>query len=273
MARVMPILTNEEAIAVNRQWAGHPGQLKVAFSEAAPRLKLNAVPCDGSQAQAGWSAEKVTGGIVIRSTRYPGLCVDASEPGGQGNLGLGLRNCSSDEDILGCQRFVHDGSGNIHASDCLSNEGRLDGCFDVSGKTGPDMQLTRCYENSNDHFTFEADGVWHSQANGSIYPERCVEVQSLPSQVSFQVWNKPQPAGGLAVFFLNALERKMTSFVVDLEKDLDVSSIAIKKGFKVRDIWNHKDLPSLPTGSKKLVVEDVLARDSVFLLLTPHGHG
>ena len=62
MARVLPILTNEEAIAVNRQWAGHPGQLKVNHSEVSTRLKLVAVPCDSSRAQqqAAWRVENTS---------------------------------------------------------------------------------------------------------------------------------------------------------------------------------------------------------------------
>ena len=270
MARVIPILTNEEAIAVNRQFSGHPGKLKMNFSEVTARLKISAVPCDGGHTQTGWRIENITGGMIIRNDAFPGMCVDASEPGGQGSPGLGLRNCSTVEDILGCQRFVHDASGNIHAPDCLSNEGLFNDCFDISGKKGPNMQLTHCYDAPNDHFTFCENGIWHSESEGSLYPERCVQVEAVPSPVTFQVWSKPQPAGALAVYFLNALERTMPSFEVDLAKDLGISPATIQKGFQVRDIWNHRDLTQIPPGSQKLSVQGVTARDSVFLLLKPH---
>jgi hypothetical protein len=72
------------------------------------------------------------------------------------------------------------------------------------------------------------NGIWHSEAKGSLYPKRCVQVESVPTPVTFQVWSKPQPAGAFALFFLNALERTMPFFEVDLAKDLGIPPATIR---------------------------------------------
>ena len=66
------------------------------------------------------------------------------------------RPCDEDDECGGCG---YDASGNIHAPDCLSNEGLFNDCFDISGKTGPKMQLTHCYDAPNDHFTVGEIGI------------------------------------------------------------------------------------------------------------------
>ena len=131
------------------------------------------------------------------------------------------------------------------------------------------MQLTHCYDGPNDHFTFAPNGVWHSQAAGSLYPLRCVEAKPIPWPVTFQVWSKPQPDGKLAVFFLNALERTMPAFTVDLVKDLGMTAAELQHGLAVRDIWQRKDLQGMAAEDSALEVREVKARDSAFLLLTP----
>ena len=185
--RIWPIVTNVEAIAVNRRFAGSPGRLARLETENATRHRLRAVPCDpASPSQQGWVLEPagatLTGGggdrgpglWAIRSTEYPGLCVDAGEAASaQG--GLQLRPCASSGPLRGCQHFAIEPrrptnrSGVktvIKAPGCRSDEGVFNGCFDISGKVGPVVQLTRCCEEldtlvltPNPYLAYEPAGV------------------------------------------------------------------------------------------------------------------
>lgn len=103
--RAWPILTNTEAIRINHQYAGHPGKLLRIWSQNVTLRRIQAVPCNGSSsAQHRWllipspaeSPESLLPASPlssIQNSAFPGLCVDSSEPGGQGNSGLQLRPC------------------------------------------------------------------------------------------------------------------------------------------------------------------------------------
>lgn len=85
--RVWPIISNKEAIAVNQQWAGHPGMLVKSWNPSSASLNyLWGVPCDSSDAsQSGWSYNTKSKALLANN----GQCVDASS-----TAELVLANCT-----------------------------------------------------------------------------------------------------------------------------------------------------------------------------------
>lgn len=277
--KAWPILTNSEAIDVNRRFAGHPGKRLRRRFENVTYYTLMAVPCvDGRKEQQGWRTKPVSSSVIgagaelvtIRSAN--GMCIDAST-----SVPLGLQPCAeASGPHAGCQSFLHHtATGQISAPHCLSNAGKLSGCFDVSGKKGPHIQLTKCSRNPNDEFSFSAAGVFSvNNINSILYPKRCVEVASSSSNVNIeaQVWAKPQPGGGVAVFFLNALLHK-TDFNISLSEissGLGVRYWAPNSSasYTLRDMWEHKDVGRVDANGA-VAASAVASHDSRLLLLMP----
>lgn len=84
--------------------------------------------------------------------------------------------------------------------------------------------------------------------------------------INAQIFAKPQPDGAMAVFFLNSLPSS-ADFQVDLRRDLGLDN-RTATAYAVRDIWEHQDLASIPSGGV-LSAAAVPSRDSRLFLLTP----
>merc|ERR1711998_723985 len=117
MDKAWGVITNEDAIAVNQNWAGHPGRLVQASPgpEAGPFLFK--VECDElDPTQLGWQYDAQTLSLMQR-----GLCLDVS---------LELQPCNGSE----VQHF------NLDNSSFADTQGR---CIDVRGR-GPVVSLKAC---------------------------------------------------------------------------------------------------------------------------------
>eukprot|EP00928_Gymnodinium_smaydae_P012041 TRINITY_DN14393_c0_g8_i1.p1 TRINITY_DN14393_c0_g8~~TRINITY_DN14393_c0_g8_i1.p1 ORF type:complete len:574 (-),score=60.91 TRINITY_DN14393_c0_g8_i1:567-2246(-) len=253
--RVWHIITNTEAIAVNQRWAGHPGWLVNETKQQLPIRFAHALPCEANaSSQRDWflgPADAASGVRKIQS-KSTGLCVDVW------SKKLTLEPCTGNVS----QQFVHDNkTGAIHVPHYPNNQGELNGCVDIVAKTGPGMQLTKCYGQPNDVFFFSEDGVWSDQEHGGVYPRRCVQVEHGYASEA-QLWMKPQPNGAAAIFAFSTGSWPSVSFEVDLVK------LGLTDGMRyaVRDIWNHVDLAQV---SGKLSTGAISNHDSVFYLLTP----
>lgn len=256
--RIWDIVSNPEAIAVNQQWAGHPGRLVQQITHQLPVSYVHAKECDRSKAsQRDWAVQGPLGSNgtrFIRSTST-GLCVDAwTNP-------IRLEPCTANNSQL----FRWDmGTGEIRAPFYLNNEGKLNGCFDVSGKYGPNVQLTKCYGQPNDWFDLSVDGVWSDRGSDQTYPPRCME----PEHGLFtdgQLWAKPQPGGAVAVFAFNAGAQEPVSFTINLFKDLGLPAGA---SYMLRDVWARRDISVI---QDTLDITAIAFHDSRFLLLTPQA--
>ena len=72
----------------------------------------------------------------------------------------------------------------MHAPRCKDGTNTfLNGCLDIKGKLGPVVQLTKCYHQPNDNFTFAAGGspgTWASHQQLPDFPQRCMEATEVP---------------------------------------------------------------------------------------------
>jgi len=58
-------------------------------------------------------------------------------------------------------------------------QGETGGCLDIHNKVGPEVQLTKCYDNPNDRLEL-AGGSWFSEDSPPTYPQRCLEANEIP---------------------------------------------------------------------------------------------
>lgn len=261
LARVWDIVTNKEAIAVNQQWAGHPGRLVRQVTRQLPIQFVHARECNGSAKQQDWSWVPASGapdsGGAIRS-KSTNLCADAW------SHHLTMEPCTGNVS----QQFVfNEASGTIKAPAYPTSDGKLNGCLDVSGKVGPTVQLTKCYGTPNDAFEFHVDGVWADKGSAQPYPKRCMQVEH-GFTIEAQLWAKPQPRGAVAVFALNAGSATTVALEISLEKDLGLPAAGT---YGVRDIWSHVARPDALPGSGVLLTGPIKNHDSKFFLLTPQS--
>ena len=270
LSSVWPIITNQEAIKVNHQFAGHPGKLVRRWVENTTVHLVRAVPCEQWRAaQEDWElkpAEARNASFIV--SKSTGLCADASESGGQGSSGVQLQPCVERGPLSACQQFKIDSdNGVIHAPNCLSNGGLFNGCFDIAGKIGPTVQLTKCYNAPNDMFTWTKSGIWSTRYDKPpLYPRRCIEAMPSVTNATIEahLWAKPQPGGAMAVFLLNSLPHEV-EFTIHLQNDLKLPSMF---EYTVRDVWEHADLAAIPPGGQ-LTSDSVPSHDSRLYVLTP----
>merc|ERR1719375_2011872 len=80
LKRVWQILVNDEAIAVNQKWAGHPGRLINQTNSQLPIRFAHALPCDGTGNQSGWHLGAISNATSSARPilhKPSGMCVDA----------------------------------------------------------------------------------------------------------------------------------------------------------------------------------------------------
>lgn len=261
VTRVWDILSNEEAISVNQAWAGHPGRLVKQSERVLTATFPRARPCTEAQGPndfpfSDWvlGTPKANDGTRTIMSKSTGLCVDAwmKSP-------IVMEPCTGNAS----QSFVYDeATGTITAPLFPDNGGLLNGCLDISGKVGPGVQLTGCYSQPNDFFDFDSPaGVWSDRGLAEPFPKRCMRVEN-GTVVETQVFAKPLPNNGMAVFAFNAgrLHGEPASVSISLE------DLLLHGRLHVRDVWNHQDLPDV-TGTLDLGA--IADHDSIFVVLTP----
>ena len=79
-------------------------------------------------------------------------------------------------------------------------------------------------------------------------------------KVSWQVWAKNLTGGKVATLLVNAED-----FAQDVSVTLEELSI-LTGSAKVRDVWNHEDLPNV---NGTILAKDLAPYDSVFYVLDP----
>lgn len=269
MDSILSIITNEEVVAVNQNWAGHPGT--VVFTQHMNMGDLMpaypwAVRCDPSDPrQRGWSLKSV--GVKVQIASPSGLCLDVTVASP-----AGLSPCSP---LVPGQLFDMAPGGKITFT---TAEGSTE-CIEVYGKTGPVLQRTRCFEGAPKHQRFRIEkGIWSDfgMKNTKSFPPRCIAARGhypldlSAHYISWQIWAKPQPQGALAVLILNravdGLDRRVN---VSLLRDFFEERLFPVLGdgsLEMRDLYNQTSVgiitESFPTG---LVPQG----DSRLFLLTP----
>jgi len=147
------------------------------------RQIVQAMPCDGTSTPASFREVPAGNGTVqIKLRDDDSLCLTWSQQGND----LILENCAganglvwTDDMTYDCQHFVRDSNSNIAVKNsCRDNEWNLNGCLDIHGKVGPTVQLTKCYDQANDHFLLDNEtGVISNEEDLPNFPKRCFVVE------------------------------------------------------------------------------------------------
>jgi len=254
---IIDVITNHEAIAVNQEWAGHPGALVWsghggALGYPAAR-KCNTV--NPALHQVGWAlvSRPTAGEVMLQAPGGGCLTVQgAGYPGGAG--GLVIARCNSS---YAAQGFKYDEATKQISS--VSN-GR---CVDIHSG-GPILWMYGCSAGPNDKLTIAANktlegaglcvGVEQDDPAGATY------------QSALQAWAKPLNSS-VAVLLINP-DTVSHDFSVPLSVLPFSETCTDLTGLAVRDIWEHTNLTSIPSGVSMLNVT-VGPMDSAFLKLTP----
>ena len=301
--RVWDIISNKEAIAVNQQWAGHPGSFAKSWTPAGLDVRYIApTTCKaGSVTQTQWvydAAKKVvrfTGGAAgaTGNTTAGGnttsKCWDAQDGGG-----VLLLPCDGSK----TQMFTYQPSSSGDYGRTFMNYngncvmvGAMDnraGAPKPNASDAPPLGLTIGGCNAGDT-TIE----WTVDAKDNsltVNKTLCLDVVNDtpdPKLSPLMLWKKPLPGGKTAVLVINnfykcALEKVEVDLAWLGQDELlrakparthassgSVSGAAGGDGaVAVRDVWNHKDLPVVTDG--KLTLDGALASfDSRFFVLSP----
>jgi len=107
--------------------------------------------------------------------------------------------------------------------------------------------------------------LYDSDLRGGFCLEREHSDPDIHGPTMLQVWAKPLSDSSAAVLFLNP--DGVAAHTIDLPLSL-LPLPRTASGWRVRDIWAHKDLPSLPARAANLSAV-IGALDSAFLKLTP----
>jgi len=248
MNRVWPIISNTEAIAINQQWAGHPGMLVSSYSPGnnSSVSYLWAKDCDnGANTQVGWSYDSAT-----KTVRGPnGNCLDNTDASE-----LTTRPCTG----ASSQSFAYD-------TTTLEIRGQDGRCVDVYNFAGPVIEMYSCNNGCNQKWQFTSDKLMKDTCtSGSGHDPRCASAESgSPSGTGvLQVWAKPQPKNAMAIFVINGANEAPAQVVTLTFKTFNMTS----SSYAARDIWNHKDLGTFST---QFVTDAINGYDSRFYLFTP----
>lgn len=241
--RVWDFITNTEAIAINQQWAGHPGRFVTSWGPPGYSRVWSRLCTENETGQHNWAFNGAG------SLTHEGLCLDASlQLGGyepthpcQSLSLLQLAPCTEQP----AQRFVRDSmSIRFNGSDQGVH------CVDTVGPTGPAAILWDCNKSPMQTYNF-TDG---KAVNAEGY---CLTA----TRGGWDLWSKPQPGGSLAVLVLSAgapLASAYISFAV----------LGLSGNIHVRDIWQRRDVGTFADGFN---TDEFGGKDSRFYLLVP-GH-
>jgi hypothetical protein len=246
MNRVWPIISNTEAIAVNQQWAGHPGMLVKSWDPLPPNgsLYLWAVDCDsGDKGQYGFSYDSSTKTVHTPNS----YCMDSTN-----NAELTGTTCNGQA----AQQWAY----NQTSGTLTTPSGQ---CMDINNFQGPEVETWGCNGGCNQQFTFNADGSMVDRCDGSSHPKKCISARNTSpvggSQL-MQIWAKPLPKSATACLVLNGLGSGPDQTVV-----IDFASLNITGSVTVRDIWLHKDLGTYKTS---FTTDPIPYYDSRFYIFT-----
>lgn len=237
--RVWPIVSNQEAIAVNQAWAGHPGRMVKQWSPSDPSANgtdayVWANTCGQSPSQKGWTYD-----ASKKAISHNGKCMELV-----GKL-IAINACDGST----AQEFTMGSDGSIKTHKGL--------CLDVYNRKGPVVQSFSCTGGTNQHFTLTS-GVLADQSGQCLAEESGAPSESGDDKM--QIWAKPLSSNEMAVLVINNDESAHTADF-DLSQDLGIAGGKAS----VRDIWNQKDIGS---ASGKYTTDSIAMHDSRFYKLS-----
>jgi hypothetical protein len=293
VAAIIDVITNKEAIAVNQEWAGHPGAL--VWSDLGGALGFPAArkcnPSNPALKQKGWSLKPdaaVAGKTALVGPSGGCLKIQGRGfPGGAG--GLLLATCNSSDPA---QAFSYNGTtkhlsqypkGNcvdVHSGGPYaakqSNWGlahsRHAANADVACAfpcAGSIVWMYGCTPGPNDNLSF-VDGT--IQAGSSLcFGEEADDPAGSTFASTIQAWAKPM-SDGVALLLINPDTKphtfKVPMYMLPLTgggKNLTSTPL------NVRDVWAHAPLAPVSTGAVSIDMT-VDGFDSAFVRLSPTTH-
>ena len=293
MDRAWELITNREAIAVNQQWAGHPGRLVKSWTPAAAKAAPNfLVTADLNSCQRGWSHNATTGQVELRqadcTSQACGCVATPAGPGAGGafpcrmvaahepSFDAEARYCDDAElRVVPCdtadpaQRFMFGGDAAAGTAGLLS-PGATAGAVHVRPMPwyeGAGVQLSA---DSPRQLVFNgtAGGTLKTPGN-HLASDTCLNASpTFDDADALLLWAKPQPGGAVAVFLLNNHPTESYSNASFSTAEVGFAAGAPAGEAAVRDIWRRQGI-GLSTGG--VVTLDVMARDSRLVLLTQQG--
>ena len=251
---IIPVIGNKEAIAVNQQWAGHPGrfvaELPAGGNSTADEFVWGET-CDASGAdetQLGW-VYNITKGEIRGSN---GKCLTYGNT--YGNSVLTLEKCEAKPG----QSWNYNPAKRAFTDTVDKN------CLDLfNGQNcdaAPRANLYPCNGGKNQQWTVHGNGTFVDACGACLGTKTTPPPGgSQPGGDKVQLWAKIQPQGRVAALVIN-------NSPVPTNVDVSFAALNITSAsVAVRDIW---DLRDLGTANVKYPVS-VSAYDSAFLMLTP----
>jgi len=258
MDRVWSTITNPDALAINLEWAGHPGTLVKAYPATTSLTGVKMLtqgPCDGSATRSGWTLTS-TGKLLAPAADHGGgsspplcllgastvsntpqlTCVPATTRSGVTQCGGIIANCS---DASGVWRFSSDMmTGGNSSLQFVAKAGAPAKCLAVRPGLASTMRTS---ENHAPNPLAWTSGLTNCPASGKPLPNTstitlnakgelvagypgastatCLGVSTAPG---VQLWSKPLMKGRVAVLLLNPLDLTQTLTVplVDISGNL-----------------------------------------------------
>jgi hypothetical protein len=256
--RVWDVITNKEVIAVNQQWAGHPGMFVKSWTPAGVKQKYMApVKCDASNGkQIHWQYDDVKN--VVRWVGTD-LCWNAPDGGA-----LTLLPCDGSKD-----QYFHYNPANTKDPDyantfsnsntnCVAVQG---GGYDPAGHKNdlPGIVIGGCNAGDTTIEWFVHPANNSLTVNGSHCLEFLDDAPD-PKMSPVMLWAKPQPNNAIALLASSPFKTTLPSV------DVDLSWLNITGSVSVRDLWNKTDLPD---ATSTLTVDPMESYDSRFYLIKP----
>jgi len=284
---ILPIIANTEAIAINQDWAGHPGRLVLGLG-AAPTSEqgTRVVDCadnkDSPQhsnlEQVGWQAPpetslglvKAAGGCLANSEQRPVVSPCNSSDVHQlwsynRSTQVLWQPVSKDQDRLP-EREAAIETDQASSVQCMgySTWGWWTGIFNTGCDTA----------NAARQFVFTEEQTLRLGNDSFPATHRCIEASYAPPLEGspIQVWMKPLSGGAVAVLAINSGTGTFNApGLPDVELQLPLIELGLSSEatVAVRDIWQHEDLAQI---NNQLVLR-VPTMNSVFFKLTPVNVG
>lgn len=253
---ILDVIGNQEAIAVNQQWAGHPGMLVDSYQPSVTGDDFVwGVSCDASDpTQVGWSLDAGTG--YLKDGK--GRCVTALDE--YSGAALNLAKCDGN----GTLKWTYDKGTKELKTTRDSKDVCLDLFYGQACGDAPRADLYACNGGKNQKWTVDTTNSTVYDSCNACLGSKGGAPPGTPSLANLvQLWAKPQPEGAVAILVINGGAKPLSKYEVDIKAKLNMTSSRAS----VRDIWAAKDLEAVTDG--KLSLAPVAPYDSTFLLLTP----
>ena len=253
-ARVWPIVSNIEAIAINQQWSGHPGRLVKTWGPSTTsntrwplgRAVYN-VSCDISDdTQLGWEYDAET--MQLRSPS--GKCMDYKAAD---NRQIWVVDCDEAHGGIQAQRWefgAKDSSGfaSLHTTTSNKNSLSIPGAQNSVGfaRNGVKGLTTR--------FRIDPKTRQLQSESGSCLATRAIN--PVKESATYEAWSKNLKVG-LAVFLVNnGLPANLT---------IGLAELGIHGAVAVRDVWRRQNNGTI--GADGHIVVELGVHASALLVL------